>query len=263
MNLSYFRGRTRAFLRRKLYSTPSKQEVYSLIKSLRPKLTDKVLIRLGGDLDGSYLLPNDLEDIEACFSPGVGGRSDFELECAVRGMKIYMADGSVEKPAIHHPGFNFIKKFLGGKRGKDFITLEQWLRGVPINEKSDLLLQMDIEGYEYEVLNSTSVKTLKRFRIIIIEFHMLTSLGYPFYYQRALKSFAKLLQNHTCVHIHPNNASGMEKVFNIPVPGIAEFTFLRKDRILEESCVEKFPHDLDRDNSHIHTSMVLPEFWYK
>ena len=53
MNLSYFRGRTRAFLRRKLYSTPSKLEVYSLIKSLRPKLTDKELIRLGGDLDGS------------------------------------------------------------------------------------------------------------------------------------------------------------------------------------------------------------------
>lgn len=263
MNLDYFLSRTKAHLRRKFYRAPSKEEVHFLIKSLRPKSTDKELIRLGGNGDGGYLLPDDLENMEACFSPGVGRQSNFELECAARGMKVYMADASIEQPAIHHPDFHFIKKFIGGKSGKEFITLEDWLRKVSFYENVDLLLQMDIEGYEYEVLNSTSIETLKKFRIIIIEFHMLTSLAFPFYFQRARESFEKLLLNHTCVHIHPNNASGMENIFDIPVPGIAEFTFLRKDRIREEGTVEKFPHPLDLDNSKNHETIVLPEFWFK
>jgi hypothetical protein len=41
-------------------------------------VTDVPLIRLGADGDGGYLVPDDLEDVAACFSPGVDDRASFE-----------------------------------------------------------------------------------------------------------------------------------------------------------------------------------------
>lgn len=263
MDKNYILNRIKAYKLRFSYSKPTKQELEELIKSIRPQETNAHLVRLGGVGDGGYLVPNDLENLEACFSPGVGGRSTFEIDCAELGMKIFMADGSVNKPFLKDLPFNFIKKFIGGKKSKDFITLEDWISAAQIEENRDLLLQMDIEGYEYEVLKATSVGTLKKFRIIIIEFHMLTSIGFPYYYQRTKNALEKLLLNHTCVHIHTNNACGKEKIFDIEVPGVAEFTFLRNDRIHEKRELLSLPHSLDIDNSPVHDPLVLSKFWYR
>jgi hypothetical protein len=38
---------------------------------INPVITVKELIRIGGDADGGYLVPNDLEDLSGCFSPGL------------------------------------------------------------------------------------------------------------------------------------------------------------------------------------------------
>lgn len=263
MDKNYLLNRIKAYRLRFSYSKPTKQELEELIKSIRPQTTNAQLIRLGEEGDGGYLVPNDLEELEACFSPGVGGRSTFEIDCAGHGMKIFMADGSVNKPSLKDSRFNFIKKFIGAKNTKEFITLEDWIAAAQIEENRELLLQMDIEGYEYEVLKATSVETLNKFRIIIIEFHMLTSIGYPYYYQRIKKALEKLLLNHTCVHIHPNNACGKEKILGIDVPGVAEFTFLRNDRITEKREVLSLPHPLDIDNSLDHDPLVLSKFWYR
>lgn len=64
--------------------------------------------------DGGYLVPNDLEGIEACFSPGVDKISEFELDCLNYGMKIYMPDKSVEKPNLNlsEGAYSFIDNFL-------------------------------------------------------------------------------------------------------------------------------------------------------
>ena len=87
----------------------------NLLPKLHPISTDKKLIRMGAERDGGYLVPNDLEGIEACFSPGVDQISKFEQECAERGMKVFMADASVDKPAEEHPMFDFRKSYIGEK----------------------------------------------------------------------------------------------------------------------------------------------------
>src|SRR4051794_36195573 len=48
-----------------------------LIQALRPWITEHPLIRLGGEHDGGYLLPDDLDGIVACFSPGVSDEASF------------------------------------------------------------------------------------------------------------------------------------------------------------------------------------------
>lgn len=64
-----------------------KAAIQSLMDRLAPLSCARKLTRLGPAGDGGYLLPDDLDGIEACFSPGVSLLSGFETECAQRGMR--------------------------------------------------------------------------------------------------------------------------------------------------------------------------------
>ncbi|WP_035091159.1 FkbM family methyltransferase [Aquimarina macrocephali] len=239
-----------------------RDKVISLIKKLHPFSTGKDLIRIGGDQDGGYLIPDDLENIEACFSPGVGPTSWFEKHCLEYGMKVFMADNSVDGPAIENNEFNFVKKFIGSTNNENFMTLDYWVDSNIESKDSDLLLQMDIEGYEFLTIANLSDELLKRFRIIIIEFHDLDKLWHKTYYHLAEETFGKLLQNHTCAHIHPNNYLNIDKRKGVEIPIVAEFTFIRNDRVIEKTSQKVFPHPLDFDNSANDTPVSLPKQWY-
>lgn len=241
--------------------TTRKSDLAGLISRLRPKSTGIKLIRLGPEGDGGYLVPDDLEGIEACFSPGVSDSSDFELACANRGMKVFMADYSVDGPAITHGNFSFIKKYVGATTSDNFMTINDWVRNSPISPTSDLLLQVDIEGYEYEAFLSMPDELLKRFRVIVVEFHRLHHLWSAPFYRLASSAFAKILQTHSCVHLHPNNCRSSFYMQGIEIPRVMEFTFLRNDRFEDYSYESSFPHPLDSDNTK-KTPIRLPECWY-
>ena len=76
-------------------------------RDVRPVAVDGDLIRLGADGDGGYLVPNDLDGIEACFSPGVADTATFEDELVQRGIKSYLADFSVEQAPIANKMISF------------------------------------------------------------------------------------------------------------------------------------------------------------
>lgn len=259
------------FIQKKLISNgiflefaTSKEKIRSLIKSLRSYNIGKDLIRLGPNGDGGYLVPNDLEGIEACFSPGVNEISGFEEDCFKIGMKLFLADKSVDGPAqtLNSAKFQFIKKFVGSSTKGDFITLEYWVNSSKLSSQSDLLLQMDIEGSEYLTILSTPDSLLNRFRIIVIEFHHLEKLWNREYYRFVSATFEKILQNHTCVHIHPNNARGIYVANGIEIPHTMEFTFIRNDRISHKIPQTAFPHSLDFDNAK-KPHVSLPKIWYE
>jgi hypothetical protein len=48
-----------------------------LLTRVRPVKTNFDLIRLGSKNDGGYLVPDDLDGIVACFSPGVSRIANF------------------------------------------------------------------------------------------------------------------------------------------------------------------------------------------
>ncbi len=237
------------------------QDIQEFLNQLRPMKCDKELIRMGPQGDGGYLIPNDLKNIKACFSPGVDQISGFELDCANRGMQVFMADYSVEGPAANHKNFHFLKKFLGIMQTENTITLENWVASSTSDSNSELLLQMDIEGAEYEVILGTSEDLFKRFRIIVIEFHSLKLLWSVPFFCLASKAFEKLLQTHVCVHNHPNNINPSKTIGNVTLPSVTEMTFLRRDRANELSPATKFPHPLDSDNS-TKEALSLPKCWY-
>lgn len=242
--------------------TTSNSELKNLIQKLHPLNTNIELIRIGGENDGGYLIPNDFNGIEALFSPGVGKLSLFENQCTELGMKVYMADKSVDGPLISNDNFLFYKKFVGATITEDFITLDEMVRISQVNDSTDLMLQMDIEGYEYETILNVSNKVLNRFRIIVIEFHYLDLLFSKPVFDIYSSVFKKLLQNHECVHIHPNNCCKPIKIGNIAIPPAMEFSFIRKDRISQKTPATIFPHKLDTECSDNKSSVVLPKCWH-
>ncbi len=237
-------------------------ELDGLIRALRPLDSGVELIRLGPDGDGGYLLPDDLDGIQYAFSPGVSTESGFEAGLADSGLQVFLADYSVEQPAEMNPKFVFDKKFIGCLSDETFMTLDEWKRATIPDYHDDLLLQMDIEGAEFEALFSASAGLLSQFRIMIIEFHYLQELLNKPYFTLASRLFEKLLRTHSVVHIHPNNCCGSIRSRGLVIPRVAEFTFYRNDRLKQKVYSDSFPHPLDRDNT-AKRSLPLPECWYR
>ncbi len=237
-------------------------EVRELIRSLHPIDTGTELIRLGPDGDGGYLLPNDLDGIEYAFSPGVSTESGFDADLAEQGVRVYLADFSVDGPGEAHPNFTFDKKHVGSLSSDTVMTLDDWKDSKIPGYEGDLVLQMDIEGSEFEALLSASSKLLSQFRIIVIEFHNLDQLLNRPFFHLASKSFQKLLKTHSVVHIHPNNAGGSVKIKDLEIPRVAEFTFYRNDRFSDYTYRRTYPDPLDRNNA-AKPSLILPECWHR
>jgi len=241
-----------------------KQKIVNLIEKLYPYKTQFELIRLGPNGDGGYLVPNHLDGIEACFSPGVDKISDFELDCLGYGMKVFMADKSVEKPNIDisEDRYDFIQKFVGCTNNEDFITMDKWVKSNCLSDSSELILQMDIEGGEFNSIINMSDSLMQRFRIMVIEFHNLQDMWNPHVFNLAETVFDKILQTHICVHIHPNNCCDIDSRFGINIPRATEITFLRKDDAEKKGLENAFPHKLDYDNTK-NQHISLPKNWYK
>lgn len=238
---------------------------------MRPRPSPKPLIRVGGSRDGAYLLPDDLEGVSACFSPGVSGVKHFEDELlAVHGIPSHMCDFSSDVAQFKTPlatQQTFRKLWLDIQGRPDSMTLEDWVAELSPGS-DDLLLQMDIEGAEYRNLLSVPEVVLKRFRIIVVELHRLAVCQDESQFQRELGPLLKRLDKHfVCVHAHPNNCEGEFKVpgTNLNLPRVHELTFLRRDRFKGRRSSfhpPQLPHPLDiSQNNRGRPPVFMNEHW--
>ena len=198
------------------------------------------LIRIGSDLDGGYWVPDALTDIEACFSPGYGGTKTFEDHLDLLGIESYICD----------PTFNEIlelserQKFRNVRLASQSIIMENkinlsdWLKLEGFETSNNLILQMDIEGAEYDILNHASHDTISQFKIIVIELHNLDSLFISDNFSELFNHcINKLKRNHTLVNCDVNNAGGFHSYKFKKFPKVIELSFLRKDSFSNEKYV--------------------------
>jgi hypothetical protein len=241
---------------------PAPDGLSNLIRKLRPQNIAIKLIRVGANGDGGYLIPDDLDGIEYCFSPGVSSCADFESELADRGIKSFLADYSVDSPPVDRSEYVFDKSYLGCSDTGNFVTLATWKNKYLAHYSGDLLLQMDIEGFEYQVIANVPDQLLNQFRIIVIEFHRLDRLFDSFDFSWMSACFDKLLEYFHVAHIHPNNCCGSETRSGITVPRTMEFTFINRSRVLSTTPQLSFPHQKDLDCVPSFPSLSLPPCWY-
>lgn len=240
----------------------------SALEILRPKPSPYKLIRIGGEGDGAYLLPNDLEEIEYCLSPGVSTITKFETELANKfQIRSDMIDASVSKNNIEIlPKFHkFRELFLDIDENEISISLEQWMQEYS-HYFGDFILQMDIEGAEYRNVLATSADTLNRFRIIVIELHDLKSIDHPRKFMNQIgATLLKLSDTHICVHASANNCCGqvIEPITGMNIPDVLELTFLRRDRFSKKNKFQpSLPHKLDiLENEESRDPILLNEKW--
>lgn len=238
-----------------------KREVLSFMRLAAPVDTGMPLRRIGSSGDGGYLVPDDLEGIVAVFSPGVDTTANFEREFADRDVPCFLADASVAGPPFAHPRFSFWPAFLGSQPGPSVITLDAWVEKCAPTA-GDLILQMDIEGAEYAVLGAACRDTLRRFRVMVVEFHGLHRVWRRGNSSGILRAFDALLKEFAVVHIHPNNCAKPRRWRGIALSPVCEFTFLRRDRLRARSPARVFPHPLDRTNVPGQPDPPLDPMWY-
>lgn len=219
------------------------------------------LVRMGPGGDGSYLLPDDLEDVVACFSPGVSDSASFEEALAERGIRSFMADGSVSSPPSANDLFDFEPVFLGVTSRPGWTTLGDWVdRKAPAG---DLMLQMDIEGAEWTVLAQADADLLRRFRIIVLELHGLHALHQRFTLPAVEDVWRKVLDDFVVVHLHVNNHEFPFTYWGMEIPPALEVTLLRRDRVVSEDATAVLPHPLDVPNSRHMPDFAVPTAWYR
>ena len=232
-----------------------------IIAMLRPAKTQRPLIRVGPHSDGGYLVPDDLDGISTCISPGVSDEVGFDFDLAERGMKIVMADASVDAPPIDHPKFSFVKKFIGIESDRDHLSLEELCAYADSDRSEDLMLQMDIEGDEWKVLLATNIETLKRFRILVVEFHDFQQIFCQHSCDFIKSALSKILKTHRVVHVHPNNVHKPARFNGLSVPPVIEITFYRKDRPVHEGTTPILPNPLDSDCDPSKPPLEIGDCW--
>lgn len=245
----------------KISHTISIDDLDEFFAKIKPIRSNYPLVRLGGNADGGYLVPDDFNGVEVCFSPGVSNVANFELAMAQKGIKCYMADYSVDSPPFHNDLFDFKKKFLGVTNNEVYMTLDQWVLQVDCKD-TEMILQADIEGGEYQVILDMDINLLLRFRILVIEFHYLDMLIDKAGFTIVNLTFHKLLKYFHIVHIHPNNCSEVIKYRHFEIPPVMEFTFIRKDRVSSSQPANDFPHSLDKKSVDNLEDITLPKCWY-
>jgi hypothetical protein len=219
---------------------------------------------LGSDSDGGYLIPNDLKDIQACFSPGVDKIASFEADLLRFGIPSHLADLSVDEVPQGVQAASFLKKFVGANNSEEFITLESWIKeNYEIEKSGDFILQMDIEGAEYQTILSTPDYILNKFRIIVIEIHDIETWAQQHFLNIVEAVVDKLLNNFIVVHNHPNNAMGIVNLNGFNSPRLMEITLIRKDRVARQEGFSELPHILDKANLRDRPDITFPEEWWE
>lgn len=240
--------------------------VLNFIQRFRENFVSVELVRIGGDHDGGYLVPKILDQVQYCFSPGVDVTADFERQLS-RDYHIhsFMADASVDSPPLDDENFTFSKKFLGLKPCGDFVTLSDWVSQSVGDKEENMLLQMDIEGGEYDILIYESSEMLSKFSSMVIEFHDLQNLFERNFLNSITAIFEKLYRDFAICHVHPNNCCGIARMNGIDVPRVVEITFLRHDYVASCSLSDTvcLPHVLDKRNVEGGDDLLMPEVWWK
>jgi len=208
------------------------------------------LIRLGSFYDGGYLVIDDFSKRDVLVSLGIGDNAEFECQISNKIERVIAFDHTIDAMPETTSNIKFNKLGVKAKLADNFVSLSSIIESIPA--ENDLLLKIDIEGWEWEVLNSISDTEISRFRQIIGEFH---GFNNAVNLETINQVLSKILRNFIVVNAHANNWGQYEIIKRLPVPDVIEITFVRKNSYespnnADENQLQKFnsknnPLDLD------------------
>ena len=215
--------------------------------------------RYGRNQDGGYVGVKTPTDI--LLSGGIGADISFELD--------FVKANDVNAVCVDSIFYNGDNRFIDLE---DFINNNQFkndpyisklqfvnkLVGKDENDKStnyhnflkefnNIALKLDMEGAEFDYINSLSNKQLNKINQIFFEVHWLDKLN-------DFSFFEKLNQNHILIHAHGNNCGPGDRLFRVGesrIPKVLEVTYLHKKFFSGEYKLnsERLPSSIDFPNN--------------
>lgn len=201
------------------------------------------LIRMGGLEDGSYIMADDLSKYKIAYSLGIGTDVTWDYQMALRGYDIYQYDHTIKKLPRNHEKFHWSALGISNEDKGKFRTLKTLIHENGHDNYDGMILKMDIEGFEWDVLESIEEDILTKFDQILIELHGIAKQNRA---EKVINCLRKLNETHFAVHIHGNNASTINYTGELVTPTLIEAAFLSKNKYTNRVLSDKnLPTHLD------------------
>lgn len=190
------------------------------------------LIRLGPNQDSGYVVSlHSLINSDLMYNYGVGNEYRFEKEYAQMfpNKNVKMFDPTIGSFAVFEPNISFYEDGIFVYENKN-TSFEKHLKHFEDKDKN-VFLKFDVEGCEYEFLNSIDKKHFKNVVGIVGEFHWLFEKKNK---EALINILTNVLDNFDIVHIHGNNHGPMldpikDELGDFKLPSTIELSFIRKD----------------------------------
>jgi hypothetical protein len=218
------------------------------------------LRRVGPSEDGGYIIVDGFE-YDLFISGGISTDIRFE-DAFLNTYKVpcIAFDGTINVFPAHKNSIEWIPKNIGYSNTEKTTNLKEYIQNY-----NNIFLKMDVEGSEFNWLDSMSTEKLDKFNQIVLEVH------WPFDMYR-MNMIKKLNKTHYIIHIHGNNYCARDLpnklkdcrtydgtiIINnsmlgiIKLPEVFEVTYVNK-RLCDTSLVEikeiHFPTNLDYPNN--------------
>lgn len=213
-------------------SNVSERTARRLTELLRPDPAASVpLVRLGPEVDGGYVLVDDLS-VDLVVSVGVGPECGADEDLARRGLSVWQFDHTVAVTPSTDEGIHFQRiGVASGEPDDDTRTLDELLQMAGVWPGRDALLLMDAEGAEWGALAAASDAALECLRQIAVEIHGLDLVVADGRAEWAIEVLERLTRTHCLVVSHGNNFGCYFNFGPVLMPSVVETTWLRRDRL--------------------------------
>lgn len=232
--------------------------LHSILCQLKPYTVSNTKIKAGDiNTDGAYIcLDHKLNELEKVYSYGIGGNIFFDKWFADRGVLVEMFDKGKKA-----------RNTIIGSNTDQLLYNRQNLtpRGLwdTIINKQDVtsrkILKIDIEGAEWDCLDSMNITAMTHFEQICIEYHFYKRFDVKCLHMESI--LKRLNQYFNIVHVHANNAWPIRRDLKLPIPNLLEVTYARKDICKGVSNnTTKYPTEDDIINVPGNDSLALDFF---
>ena len=214
---------------------------------MRPFEVDLPLVRVGGTADGAYVMAEHF-DVAGAVSVGVGHDVSWDQAISSRKITVHMFDPTVAGPPEPVARGTFHALGVGtpsqaAATGLPLRALEDLVSLASFEANGDLLLKMDVEGAEWEALETAD--DLARYSQIVLELHDFAQLDDEFRGAQMVRVLERLAESHVPIHVHANNDAPLAHFDAYWFPAVLEVSFLRRDLAKGASPATSLREDLD------------------
>lgn len=240
---------------------PNSDSLKSLMLQLNLYSYNKNLLRAGEMLDGGYVIAD--IHVDTIYGIGVGNTYKFEKDVLdkYKGKRAHLYDPTVD---IHIQENNICHNKVGIDfyKHEEYNSLENLIKENNDWDNNNMLLKIDVEGYEWNSLLYTTDECLLHFKQIVIELHYLDT-NFMGSTTHKTKMLEKINKHFRLIHVHGTNCCKSVVIDNFLIHPVIECTFVRNDLLTQHIILRKpkLPIRLDAPVDGMLKEVVLSNYF--